>query len=95
MDKVYLYYWYHHGAMPSYEYRQWVSERINAHDWHAFCTVRMLFESDWSIFQPDKEEHISYFPDHITVFEGDESVDCLDLTEETFQLIDDNDYEHG
>lgn len=94
MDKTYLYYWYHHGAM-TYERRQWINERINTHDWQAFCFIREVYESTWSIYQPDKEEHMLYFPNSIVVFEGDEPVDYLDITEETFQLINDNDYEHG
>ena len=94
MKKTYLYYWYHHGAMTDIR-REFIRKCIDSHDWQAFCMIREMYQSTWSIYQPDKEYPLCYFPNSICVFEGDEPVGCIDLTEETFNLIDGSDDEHG
>ena len=78
-----VYLWYTHMS-PKVKTKE-ISNAINNHDWKTF--------KKWLAWQ--SKEPLEYFPKTAAVFYGNEYVGELFITEQTFELIMDNDYECG
>lgn len=79
-----IYKWQHHNAMP-FKRREWLNERLLAHDWEAFSLARELYGNT-------SEYRKKYFPDNIEVIQDDGTTYTTRLTEETIYMITHVDY---
>lgn len=96
----YIYYWYHHG-MPDKE-QQKIYMAIMNHDFETFIdfykkyTISGIQNGFFEQEEFDCWFPIIYFPNTITVFDGDEIVDYLSVFDrESFNKITYNECEHG